>query len=148
VSEHTLEGIDALRALGAPKKILDSVTALIEDGREVKAIISDGTKPHSVVLTVDGQPVAQFNQGIKIEVEPAPSPAVQAEPRLADAPITQETEEGLNILIGRKQLIQLLLARGFKIPETGYEILVGGEPFTDTIQVFVPNLIEQDEAQY
>lgn len=113
------------------------------------------------MLTLDGKPVANFRKSMSLEGEH--NEALASDPRLAHAPITQVKERETHVFLGRKQLVQVLLARGVKIPkvcrdptpeeieagapadgkiptdELGCEIYLDGKPFERTIEIVFPN---------
>lgn len=110
-----VDGLDILRKMGAPLDVLDSVAALISDGKAITAEVSTGS-PASVAILVDGAPVATFNKGIEMSTEVEGNAAIAEDPRLEHAPTSQVAAGTVRTFIGQRQLVQLLLARGFKIP--------------------------------
>lgn len=134
----TIDGVDALRSLGAPAETLEKVATLIEQGREVTATISTTGEPASVALLVDGEVVATFNKPTELQGEDKPQALID-DPRLEYAPIIQDKDGVRSIFLGRDQLIQVLLARGIYIPKGAEPVITcKGQPLPRPIRISFP----------
>lgn len=123
-----VDPIQGLTALGAPESTIAQARALIDEGKDVKLSVSDGNPP-SVALLVDDRPAVTFTAERQV------SQRVLDDPRLGDAPrIDDEAVKSRTVTIGKNQLIQVLLARGFEIPEDCV-VLYDGEPMKGEITV-------------